>query len=66
MDFNVDFKTSDAPEGPKVVLEAYKVGIIDWECSVRSNATNVIYYFRAWTRRGALRKANRFVKDGTV
>lgn len=64
MDFNLDFKTSDAPEDPRVQLETYKVRFLDWETSVRSDATTVIYYFRAWTRRGSARKASRFIEEG--
>jgi hypothetical protein len=64
MNFNVDFRTSDAPDSPRVQLETYKVGFVDWETSVRSDATNVIYYFRAYTRRGSARKACKFVEEG--
>ena len=65
MDFNINFKTSDAPEDPRVQLESYKVRFMDWETSVRSDATNIIYYFRACTRKGSVRKANKFIKEGT-
>jgi hypothetical protein len=64
MDFNITFKTSDAPQDPRVQLESYKVRFMDWETSVRSDATNVIYYFRAWTRRGSIKRADKFVKEG--
>lgn len=46
------------------VLEVYKVRLLDWEVSVRDD--RVIFYFQAFTRAGALRKANKFIEDEEV
>ena len=41
------------------VLDVYKVGSLTWEIAIQSD-TGIIYYFRAWTRRGAEKKATMF------
>lgn len=46
------------------IMEVYKVRPFDWEVAVRDG--RVIFYFRAFTRRGALRKGNKFIEGEEV